>query len=265
MSEPPTERGEGPTCTVGNHACPSTKALSLFYGLTSYVIFLGTFLYAVGFVGNIVVPKSINTGEVIPVGEAAAVNVLLLGLFAVQHSVMARPAFKRWLTRFVPPQVERSTYVLASNVALILLFGLWRPMPGVVWEVESPFAVILWMLFGVGWVLALVSTFLLDHFDLFGLRQVVLYARGRPYAPPPFRTPALYKVVRHPIMLGFLIAFWATPTMTWGHLLFAGMTTAYILVGIFLEERDLKNAFGSTYEEYRRRVGMIVPRVGRAR
>lgn len=261
----PATGGAASTCTVGGHACPTTKALSLSYGLISYLIFLGTFLYAVGFVGNLVVPKSIDSGMVVPIGEAVAVNVLLLGLFAVQHSVMARPAFKRWWTRFTPPQVERSTYVLASSVALLLLFWLWRPMPGVVWEVEQPFAAGLWVVFGVGWVLVLISTFLLDHFDLFGLRQVVLYARGRPYAPPPFRTPALYKVVRHPIMLGFLIAFWSTPMMTWGHLLFAGMTTAYIFVGVFLEERDLKNAFGSTYEEYRRQVGMIVPRVGRAR
>ncbi len=160
----------------------------------------------------------------------------------------------------MPPHVERSTYVLASSLLLILLFWQWRPLPEVVWEVGKPLAAGPWVLFGVGWVLVLVSTFLIDHFDLFGLRQVVLYASGESYRPPPFRTPALYEVVRHPIMLGFLIAFWATPTMTWGHLLFAGMTTAYIFVGVLLEERDLKNAFGGTYEEYRRRVGMIVPR-----
>jgi protein-S-isoprenylcysteine O-methyltransferase Ste14 len=260
MSQSVGESGDGSACVVGGHAaCPTTKALSLSYGLFCYLIFLGTFLYAIGFVGNLVVPKSIDSGEVVPLGEAVAVDVLLLGLFAVQHSVMARPAFKRWWTRFVPPQVERSTYVLASSVALLILFWLWRPLPGVVWEAGQPFATVLWVLFGVGWVLVLVSTFLIDHFDLFGLRQVVLYARGRPYAPPPFRTPALYKVVRHPIMLGFLIAFWAAPTMTWGHMLFAGMTTAYIFVGVFLEERDLKNAFGDSYEEYRRQVGMILP------
>lgn len=258
--------GEGSACTVGDHAaCPTTKAVSLSYGVACYLIFLGTFLYAIGFVGNLVVPKSIDSGLAVPLGEAVAVNVLLLGLFAVQHSVMARPAFKRWWTRFVPPQVERSTYVLASSLALILLFWLWRPMPGLVWEAEQPVAAVLWVVFGVGWVLVLISTFLLDHFDLFGLRQVFVYARGQPHIPPPFRTPALYRVVRHPIMLGFLIAFWATPTMTWGHLLFAGMTTAYILVGVFLEERDLKHAFGGTYEDYRQRVGMIVPWIGRSR
>jgi protein-S-isoprenylcysteine O-methyltransferase Ste14 len=254
-----TAGGNEPICPVGGHARPTTRALSLTYALISYLIFLGTFLYAVGFVGNLVVPKSIDSGPAVPLGEAVAVNVLLLGLFAVPHSVMARPAFKRWWTQFVPPQVERSTYVLASSVALILLFWLWRPMAGLVWEAEQTVAAALWVLFGVGWVLVLISTFLIDHFDLFGLRQVVLYARGRPYTPPPFRTPALYRVVRHPIMLGFLVAFWAAPTMTWGLLLFAGLTTAYILVGVLLEERDLRNAFGSTYETYRRQVGMILP------
>ena len=249
----------GSACTVEGHACRTTKALSLSYGLLSYLVFFGTFLYAIGFVANLVVPKSIDSGVVVSVGEAVAVNVLLLGLFAVQHSVMARPAFKRWWTRFVPPHVERSTYVLATSVLLILLFWQWRPLPGVVWEAEQPVAAVLWVLFGVGWFLVLISTFMIDHFDLFGLRQVFAYASGQPHVPPPFRTPALYKIVRHPIMVGFLIAFCFTPTMTWGHLLFAGMTTAYIFVGVFLEERDMKNAFGSTYEEYRRQVGMIVP------
>jgi protein-S-isoprenylcysteine O-methyltransferase Ste14 len=246
--------------TTDETAGPAAKAVSLAYGVVSYLVFLGTFLYAVGFVGNLAVPKSVDSGPVAPPGEAAAVDVLLLGLFAVQHSVMARPAFKRWWTRVVPPQVERSTYVLASSLVLILLFWQWRPVPEVVWAVEHPAAVAaLWALFGVGWVVVLVSTFLIDHFDLFGLRQVTLYARGEPYTPPPFRTTGLYKVVRHPIMLGFLIGFWATPTMTWGHLLFAGTNTAYILVGVLLEERDLWAAFGSAYEEYRRRVGMLVP------
>lgn len=254
--------GDGAACTVGGHAaCRTTRTLSLAYGLLCYLIFLGSFLYAIGFVANLVVPKSIDSGPAVSLGESVAVNVLLLGLFAVQHSVMARPAFKRWWTRRVPTHVERSTYVLASSVLLILLFWQWRSLPGVVWQIEPPAAVILWVLFGVGWVLVLISTFLIDHFDLFGLRQVVLYARGQQYTPPPFRTPVLYKIVRHPIMVGFLIAFWSTPVMTWGHLLFAGMTTGYIFVGILLEEREMKNAFGESYEDYRRQVGMVVPRV----
>ena len=252
MSEPRTEAARW-----------VAKAVSLAYGLASYLVFLVTFLYAVGFVGGLVVPKSINTGPTVPVGEAVGVDVLLLGLFAVQHSVMARPAFKRRWTRVVPPHSERSTYVLASSLLLVLLFWQWRPVPGVAWEVTHPVAAAaLWVLFGLGWAVVLVSTFLIDHFDLFGLRQVILYTLGRPYTPPPFRTPLLYRLVRHPIMLGFLIAFWATPVMTWGHLLFAGVTTAYIVVGVRLEERDLRRAFGSTYEEYRRQVGMLVPRVG---
>lgn len=227
------------------------------------MIFLGSFLYAIGFVGNLVVPKSIDTGEVVSLPEALGVNLLLLGLFAVSHSVMARPAFNRWWTRFVPSHVERSTYVLTSSLVLALTYWQWRPMPGVVWDTQHPALVAaLWGLFGIGWLLVLISTFLIDHFDLFGLRQVYLYAWGVPYTSPPFRTPALYRVVRHPIMLGFLIAFWATPTMTWGHLLFAGMTTVYIFVGVTLEEWDLKASFGNTYDKYRQQVGMIVPWVG---
>ncbi|HEY1378706.1 MAG TPA: isoprenylcysteine carboxylmethyltransferase family protein [Gemmataceae bacterium] len=260
MNEPNVEVGDNaPACSVQGHACPTTKALSLTYGMVSYLIFLGTVLYAIGFVGNLVGPKSIDTGPAASVAEAMTIDLVLLGLFAVQHSVMARPGFKRWWTRIVPPHVERSTYVLASSVALILLFWQWRPLPAVVWAVERPVADAVWVLFGVGWLVVLISTFLIDHFDLFGLRQVSLYAKGQPYTPPPFRTTGLYRVVRHPIMLGFLIAFWATPTMTWGHLLFAGMTTAYILVGVNLEERDLRAAFGIAYEDYRRQVGMVVP------
>ena len=239
-----------------------TKFFSAAYGVACYLVFLGTFLYAVGFVGNLIVPKTIDAGAPGSLAEAVAVNVVLLGLFAVQHSVMARPAFKRWWTRTVLPHLERSSYVLGSSLTLILLFWQWRPMPGVVWEAGLPWSAALWAVFAVGWVVVLVSTFLLDHFDLVGLQQVFLYVRGEPYTPPPFRVRGLYRVVRHPIMLGFLIAFWATPTMTWGHLLFTGMTTAYIVVGVWLEERDLRRAFGATYDQYRRRVGMLFPRSG---
>jgi protein-S-isoprenylcysteine O-methyltransferase Ste14 len=237
--------------------------IALVYGFACYLIFFGTFLYAIGFIGNLIAPKSIDSGSQVPLAEALIVNLLLLGQFAVQHSVMARPGFKRWWTRTVPPHVERSTYVLASSLALILLFWQWRPIVGVVWDVQQAAAVaVLWALFGVGWVLVLTSTFLIDHFDLFGLRQVYMYAKDQPYIPPPFHTPALYRVVRHPIMLGFIIAFWATPEMTWGHLLFATMTTAYTFIGISLEEKDLRNAFGGTYEKYRQQVSMIVPWIG---
>ena len=240
------------------------RIVAFAYGGISYLIFLGTFVSLVGFVGNIAIPKTIDFGPVVSPGEAIAVDLTLLGLFAVQHSVMARPAFKRWWTRILPPQVERSTYVLVSSLALILLFWRWRPIPWLIWDVRHPAAVIaLWGLFGIGWLLVLASTFMIDHFDLFGMRQVDLYAKGRPYTPSPFRIPALYRQVRHPIMLGFLIAFWATPTMTWGHLLFAAVTTAYIVIGIRLEERDLVGAHGETYEEYQKRVPMIVPRFRR--
>ncbi len=240
-----------------------TKCLSASYGVVCYLVFLGTFLYAIGFVGNVLVPKGIDAGPAVPPAEAVAMNVLLLGLFAVQHSVMARPAFKRRWTRAVPPHLERSTYVLASSLALVLLFWQWRPLPGVVWDVDSPWDTAVWAVFGVGWAVVLVSTFLIDHFDLFGLRQAVLYARGEPYTPPSFRVRGLYRVVRHPIRLGFLSAFWAPPTRTWGHLVFAATTTGYIAVGVWLEERDLRQALGETYEQYRRRVPRIVPWFGR--
>jgi protein-S-isoprenylcysteine O-methyltransferase Ste14 len=236
------------------------RILAVGYGAVCYVAFLAAFLYAIGFVGNIVVPRSIDAGISAPITEAVVVNVLLLGLFAVQHSVMARPAFKRWWTRLVPTTIERSTYVLLSSLALFLLYWQWRTMPAVVWDVTwPPGRVILHVLFWVGWVTVLTATFMINHFDLFGLRQVYLAWRGQQYADLEFRTSLLYRLIRHPIMLGFIIAFWAAPTMTAGHLLFSVATTGYILIAIQLEERDLMALLGDSYREYRRRVPMLIP------
>jgi methanethiol S-methyltransferase len=235
--------------------------LSAFlYGLASHLAFFVTILYAIGFVTGLVVPKTIDTGMAGSVTEAFIVNLLLMSLFAVQHSVMARKQFKQWWRQYVPKSVERSTYVLFSSLALLLLFWQWRPMPAVVWQVDN--LQIAGALIGVslvGWVLVFTSTFLINHFELFGLHQVVNNLAGRDMTVPTFKTPVLYKFVRHPIYLGFIIAFWVAPVMTVGHLLFAAVTTAYIFVGIFLEERDLVDLFGDEYRRYRERVAMLVP------
>jgi len=237
------------------------RILAFLYGVACYVLFLGTFLYAVGFVDDLLVPRSIDSAPVAPLGRALLVDALLLGVFAFQHSVMARQGFKKVWTRIVPPAVERSTYVLFASLALILLFWKWEPIGGVIWNVETPdLRLALQALSILGFGVVLVSTFLINHFDLFGLRQVFLYLRKQPYTALGFRTPALYKYVRHPIYLGFVIAFWATPTMTVAHLVFAAATLGYILVAIQLEERDLLRFYGQRYEAYRSQVSMLLPR-----
>jgi protein-S-isoprenylcysteine O-methyltransferase Ste14 len=242
------------------------KIVAFIYGLAAYVVFFLTFLYAIGFVSGLVVPKTIDTGTVVSTTEAIIVNILLMSVFAVQHSVMARRQFKEWWIQVVPKSVERSTYVLFASLALILLFWQWRPMPTVVWQVTEPTtAVVITGLSFVGWLLVLTSTFLINHFELFGLHQVANNLTGRPMPVVRFKTPVLYKIVRHPIYLGFIIAFWVAPVMTIGHALFAAVTTAYILVGIFLEERDLIELFGDEYRKYCQRVSMLIPWLKSAR
>ncbi|UCF68796.1 MAG: isoprenylcysteine carboxylmethyltransferase family protein [Acidobacteriota bacterium] len=243
-----------------------TKRIAFFaYGAACYIMFLGTFLYAIGWVGNLFVPTRLDGPRTASFGFALLIDLGLLTLFAVQHSGMARQGFKRVWTRIVPNEIERSTYVLFTNIALILMFALWQPLGGAVWNVEDPVGqTVLYALFAFGWGLVLVSTFLLDHFSLFGLRQVWAQLIGCKTPAASFVTPGPYRMVRHPLYLGFLLAFWATPTMTVAHLVFAVMTTGYILVAIQLEERDLIAEYGERYREYRRRVPMLIPSLGRS-
>jgi len=232
----------------------------LGFGVVSYAMFLGVFLYTAGFVGGFLVPTRLDGPLEAPLREAVVVNLLLLLAFAVQHSLMARPAFKSWWTRLVPQPLERSSYVLATNLVLVLLFWQWRPLGGVVWDVQQPAGrVAVWLLFALGWMTVLVATVLINHLDLFGLRQVWLYFCGRAYTDLPFVTPGPYRFVRHPLYIGWLLAFWSTPTMTMAHLFFALGMTAYILAAIRLEERDLVRCHAG-YAEYRRRVPMLIPR-----
>jgi protein-S-isoprenylcysteine O-methyltransferase Ste14 len=236
------------------------RTVAFVYGTVCYILFLATFLYAIAFVGNIGIARTIDGDPLVPFGHALLINVALLGIFAVQHSGMARQGFKRWWTGVLPKPVERSTYVLFTNLALLLLFHQWEPMGGVIWDIKNPVGQgVMYSLFAFGWLLALYTTFLINHFDLFGLRQVWLYFRGKEYTPLGFKTPRVYQYVRHPLYVGFLFGFWATPTMTAAHLVFAIATTAYILIAIQLEERDLVEIHGQTYADYRQRVPMLVP------
>ena len=237
------------------------KRVAVFlYGVLSYAVFFLTFLYAVGFIGNFYVPKSLDSAARAPFWQALLTDALLLAIFAVQHSVMARPAFKRMLTRVIPEAAERSTYVLLSSLALIALFAYWQPVGGVLWHVENPaLRAVVYLVFGLGFSLVFVSTLLINHFDLFGLRQVWLYLIKRPYTHLEFRTPLFYKYVRHPLYVGWFITFWATPTMTGAHLLFAALTSVYMLMAIRWEERDLVAVHGARYENYRKEVPKLVP------
>jgi protein-S-isoprenylcysteine O-methyltransferase Ste14 len=236
------------------------RLFAFLYGLVAYIVFFVTFLYAIGFVCGLVVPKTVDTGAEVPMAEALIVDLLLMSVFAIQHSVMARRQFKQWWTQFVPKSVERSTYVLLASLALILLFWQWRPIQAEVWHIDNAqIAMAVTALSFLGWLIVLTSTFLINHFELFGLHQVTNNFVGQPMPAPRFRTPLYYKFVRHPIYLGFIIAFWAAPTMSVGHLLFAAVTTAYIFVGILLEERDLIHQFGDDYRRYKNRVSMLAP------
>ncbi|KEZ76144.1 methanethiol S-methyltransferase [Salinisphaera hydrothermalis] len=243
------------------------RGITIAYGGFCYLLFLLTFLYAIAFFADFGVPRTIDRGPAVPAITALAVDIALLGLFAIQHSGMARSGFKHWLCRYLSAPLERSTYVLLSSLVLLLLFWQWKPLPGVIWSLQSPVVVaLLYAIAALGWLIVLTSTFAINHFDLFGLRQVWLSAHGKPYKPVAFQEHFYYRLVRHPLMLGFIIAFWATPTMTVGHLLFAVISTAYMLLAIhFLEEPDLVAAHGEAYRDYQRRVPMICPRLGAGR
>jgi len=237
------------------------KFIAFIYGILAYLIFLISFLYAIGFVGSFIVPKAINSGTETPFLQALIINLLLLGAFAIQHSVMARPAFKKWITKIISPAVERSTYVLLSSLALLLLYWKWQPMTAIIWEANNEIiSAIVIGIFFLGWLIVFLSTFMINHFELFGLKQIFDNLKNKQPQSPKFQINFFYKIVRHPIMLGFLIAFWATPLMTVGHLVFAIMTTLYILIAVkYLEEKDLKEAIGKEYEEYQKEVPMIIP------
>ncbi len=236
------------------------RQIFFLYGFICYAIFFLTFLYQIGFVGNLVVPKGIDSPEPGSLGVSLLINAVLIGLFGLQHTVMARPGFKRWWTRTVPTPIERATYVLLSSALLILLFWQWRPITQTLWDVQHPLGrPVLIGLYLTGYLIVLYSSVLIDHFDLFGLRQVFLYLRKKDYTPPRFAMPTLYRIVRHPLYLGWLVSFWVTPSMTYGHILFAAGMTAYIFIAIRFEERDLVSAFGDEYERYRRRTSMILP------
>jgi methanethiol S-methyltransferase len=240
----------------------SKRVLVFLYGVASYAVFFATFLYSIGFIGNLIVPKTIDGAPQLPLWQALVIDAALLLLFALQHSVMARPAFKRWWTSVIPESAERSTYVLASSLALIALFVFWQPLGGMIWRTENAAAeMMLYTFYGAGWLLILITSSLINHFDLFGLRQVWLQLRGKPYRPLPFVTPVLYLVVRHPLYVGWLLVFWSTPTMSATHLLFAVGTTLYILIAIRWEERDLIDMHPE-YDAYRQSVPMLVPRIG---
>ncbi len=239
----------------------SGRVAALIYGLASYVVFSLSFVYALAFIGNYFLTDSLDVGTEGGLAQSIMIDTVLLGLFAVQHSVMARPAFKRWWTTIVPASCERSTYVLLTSLILLLLFWQWRPMLTTIWRVEGWPAIVLTVIYWTGWLITLTSTWLIDHFELFGLRQVFDALRNATARAPVFRTPLLYRFVRHPLLFGFLLAFWAAPHMTGGHLLFAALGTGYIIVGVRLEERDLITQFGARYEQYRRSVPMLLPRL----